>query len=91
MLHSSKIWYDSFFSFEIIELLLSLNLCRVYVNTSNKQSGFKVYIRLLQYVKPHWKIFILSILGYMLYSGSQPLLAEVTGWLTNAAYTKDTQ
>ena len=27
----------------------------------------------------------------MLYSGSQPLLAEVTGWLTNAAYTKDAQ
>ena len=57
----------------------------------NQQSGLKVYIRLLQYVKPHWKLFVLSVFGYLLYSGSQPLLAQVTGWLTDAVYTKNTE
>jgi ATP-binding cassette, subfamily B, bacterial MsbA len=59
------------------------------VNTEKKASGFVVYIRLLQYVKPHWKIFVLSVFGYLLYSGSQPLLAKVTGWLSNAVYNKE--
>ena len=61
------------------------------VNSENKQSGLQVYIRLLQYVKPHWKIFVLSVLGYLLYSGSQPLLAKVVGWLTDAVYIQDPQ
>ncbi|MCW8929212.1 MAG: lipid A export permease/ATP-binding protein MsbA [Gammaproteobacteria bacterium] len=61
------------------------------MNTINQPSGIKVYIRLLHYVIPHWKIFVLSVLGYLLYSGSQPLLAKVTGWLTDAVYTKDTE
>ncbi|MCK5667421.1 MAG: lipid ABC transporter permease/ATP-binding protein, partial [Thiotrichaceae bacterium] len=61
------------------------------MNSENKQSGLQVYIRLLQYVKPHWKIFVLSVLGYLLYSGSQPLLAKVVGWLTDAVYIQDPQ
>jgi subfamily B ATP-binding cassette protein MsbA len=61
------------------------------VNSENKQSGLQVYIRLLQYVKPHWKIFVLSVFGYLLYSGSQPLLAHVMGQLTDAVYIQDPQ
>lgn len=61
------------------------------MNSENKQSGLQVYIRLLQYVKPHWKIFVLSVLGYLLYSGSQPLLAHVMGQLTDAVYIQDPQ
>ncbi|WP_198265511.1 lipid A export permease/ATP-binding protein MsbA [sulfur-oxidizing endosymbiont of Gigantopelta aegis] len=61
------------------------------MNSETQPSGLKVYLRLLQYVKPHWKIFVLSVLGYLLYSGSQPLLAKVTGWLTDAVYTKDAE
>ncbi len=61
------------------------------LNSKTQQSGLQVYIRLLQYVKPHWKIFILSVLGYLLYSGSQPLLASVMGQLTDAVYIKDPQ
>ncbi|MCU7937903.1 MAG: lipid A export permease/ATP-binding protein MsbA [gamma proteobacterium symbiont of Bathyaustriella thionipta] len=61
------------------------------LSSKNKQSGLQVYIRLLHYVKPHWKMFVLSVLGFLLYSGSQPLLAKVMGWLTDAVYVKDTQ
>ena len=49
----------------------------------------QVYLRLLGYVRPYWKIFLLSVLGYLLYSGTQPALAWMTGWLTDAIYNKD--
>lgn len=55
----------------------------------SKSSGLQVYLRLLTYVKPHWKFFALSILGYLMYSGTQPALAWITGWLTKAVYEPD--
>jgi len=59
------------------------------VNKENKQTGLKVYLRLLQYVRPHWKIFVLSVIGYLMYSSSQPLLATMAGWLADAVYTRE--
>lgn len=56
---------------------------------SGKKSGLQVYLRLLGYVKPYWKIFALSVLGYLLYSGTQPALAWMTGWLADVIYNKD--
>ncbi len=56
---------------------------------SNNKSGLQVYLRLLSYVKPYWKMFALSVLGYLLYSGTQPALAWMTGWLADAIYNKD--
>ncbi len=61
----------------------------ISVSEQEKPSGLKVYTRLLKYVKPHWKIFVLSILGYLMYSSSQPLLASIAGWLADAVYTKE--
>lgn len=59
------------------------------MSESNKKGGLQVYLRLLSYVKPHWKLFVLSIIGYLMYSGTQPALAWVTGWLTKAVYEPD--
>ena len=59
------------------------------MNINIRPSGFQVYKRLLGYVKPHWKIFVLSVLGYLLYSSSQPLLATMAGWLADAIYSRD--
>ena len=59
------------------------------MNDKVKESNFKVYMRLLLYVKPHWKIFVLSVFGYLLYSSSQPLLATIAGWLADAVYTRE--
>ena len=81
MLTLYEIWYDSY--------LVKIN--ENIVNSKNKQSGLQVYIRLLGYVKPYWKIFVLSIFGYLLYSSSQPLLASIMGNLTDAIYLKDPQ
>jgi len=52
-------------------------------------NSWTVYLRLLSYVKPYWLFFVFSILGFMLYSGTQPALAWVTGWLTESIYKPD--
>lgn len=59
------------------------------MDIKSKQSGLQVYIRLLQYVKPHWQIFVLSVLGFLMYSSSQPLLATMAGWLADAVYSRE--
>jgi len=61
------------------------------MTNKTKQSSLRIYLRLLSYVKPYWKIFIISVLGYLLYSSSQPLLATMAGWLADAVYSKDPQ
>jgi subfamily B ATP-binding cassette protein MsbA len=61
------------------------------VSETKNSSSIHVYLRLLSYVKPHWKIFILSIFGFLLYSSSQPLLASIAGWLGDAVYKKQPQ
>ncbi|ACO80588.1 Lipid A export ATP-binding/permease protein MsbA [Azotobacter vinelandii CA] len=42
-----------------------------------QQSSLKVYLRLLRYVLPYAKAFILSIVGFLLFASSQPMLAEM--------------
>ena len=42
-----------------------------------QQSSLKVYLRLLRYVLPYAKAFALSIVGFLLFASSQPLLAEM--------------
>ncbi len=40
-------------------------------------SSFKIYLRLLGYVQPFAKYFVTSILGYIAFSSSQPMLAGI--------------
>lgn len=49
-------------------------------------NGFRVYLRLLIYVKQYWLEFTLSVVGFLLYSSSQPALAWVTGWLSEVVF-----
>jgi len=39
--------------------------------------SFKIYLRLLTYLKPHWFIFALSIIGYVIFASSQTMLAAL--------------
>lgn len=43
--------------------------------TPEPQSGVKIYLRLLGYVKSQWPIFLVSVMGYMLYGAMEPALA----------------
>ncbi|MEM6580796.1 MAG: lipid A export permease/ATP-binding protein MsbA [Pseudomonadota bacterium] len=47
-------------------------------------SDWQVYRRLLAYIGPHWPIFCLSLLGYMLYAAGNVLLADLMQFLLNA-------
>ncbi|MDO6564782.1 lipid A export permease/ATP-binding protein MsbA [Amphritea sp. 1_MG-2023] len=43
-----------------------------------KDNSVQVYLRLLQYVKKYWSAFLLSVLGFAIYAGSQTASAK---WL----------
>ncbi|MGE6527594.1 lipid A export permease/ATP-binding protein MsbA [Pseudomonas sp. NPDC077382] len=42
-----------------------------------KQSSLKIYFRLLSHVLPYWRAFALSIVGFLLFASSQPMLAHM--------------
>ncbi len=44
---------------------------------TSEQSSLKVYLRLLKYVLPYWGAFAISIVGFVIFASSQPLLADM--------------
>ncbi|THF57658.1 lipid A export permease/ATP-binding protein MsbA [Pseudothauera rhizosphaerae] len=41
------------------------------------ESSFRVYLRLLSYVRPYVGLFVLSLVGYIVFASAQPMLASV--------------
>ncbi|MCP8900722.1 lipid A export permease/ATP-binding protein MsbA [Gilvimarinus xylanilyticus] len=52
-------------------------------NRSSDTASLKVYLRLLGYVKPYWVSFLISVLGFIVYSASQPAMAQYMEYLLN--------
>ena len=46
-------------------------------NKEGQPSGRKVYGRLMKYVLPHWRIFVVSFFGYLMYAATQPMVAMI--------------
>ncbi|MDD0977256.1 lipid A export permease/ATP-binding protein MsbA [Pseudomonas fontis] len=44
---------------------------------SSAPSSLKIYLRLLTYVKPYVGIFLLSIVGFIIFASTQPMLAGI--------------
>ena len=44
---------------------------------SNRQSDLRVYLRLLSYVRPYIGLFLLSILGFLIFASTQPMLGYI--------------
>ncbi|WAJ38173.1 lipid A export permease/ATP-binding protein MsbA [Pseudomonas sp. GOM7] len=44
---------------------------------SNQQSSLKVYLRLLRYVVPYWGLFTISLLGFLIFASTQPMLGYI--------------
>ncbi|MFI8978723.1 lipid A export permease/ATP-binding protein MsbA [Ectopseudomonas khazarica] len=44
---------------------------------STQQSSTKVYLRLLRYVVPYWGLFTISILGFLVFASTQPMLGYI--------------
>lgn len=49
-----------------------------------EMSGLQVYIRLVSYLKLYWGIFLLSILGLMLFSAMEIAFVDLFGYTINA-------
>ncbi len=45
--------------------------------SANAPSSFKIYLRLVAYLRPFMAPFLISILGYLIFASSQPMLAGV--------------
>jgi len=56
---------------------------------SSQDNGARVYWRLLSYLKPHWYLFAISILGFLVFAASQPALAQVMEYLIEAIESGD--
>lgn len=44
---------------------------------SNRQSDIRVYLRLLRYIRPYLGFFLLSILGFLIFASTQPMLGYI--------------
>ncbi|TPG86513.1 lipid A export permease/ATP-binding protein MsbA [Pseudomonas caspiana] len=40
-------------------------------------SSLKIYLRLLSYVRPYWGMFAISIVGFVIFASTQPMLAGI--------------
>lgn len=45
--------------------------------TASPSSSLKIYLRLLGYVRPYIGMFLISILGYVIFASTQPMLAGI--------------
>ncbi|PJE80972.1 Lipid A export ATP-binding/permease protein MsbA [invertebrate metagenome] len=47
------------------------------MSDQNQGKGLQIYLRLLQYVKPYWFFFVVSLIGYAMFALSQPAVAKL--------------
>ncbi len=47
------------------------------IHDRSQDSGWALYRRLLGYVRPHWRSFLLAVIGYAIYAASSTALAEM--------------
>lgn len=59
-------------------------------NSKQQVSSLKIYFRLLRYVRPYIGFFAISILGYMIFASSQPMLAHILQYFVDALNGKST-
>ena len=50
----------------------------------DKGEGMKIYLRLLTYVRPYWLPFLLGIIGFIIYAGTQTGFAALMEYLVDA-------
>jgi ATP-binding cassette, subfamily B, bacterial MsbA len=59
------------------------------LDRSESQSRLQVYMRLLGYVKPYSGVFLLSIVGFLIFAATEPMQAKLLGVFVQAVQTKD--
>ena len=56
---------------------------------SNQQSSTKVYLRLLSYVVPYWGLFAISIVGFIIFASTQPMLGYMLKYFVDGLNNPD--
>ena len=56
---------------------------------SSATSSVKIYFRLLSYVRPYVGIFLLSILGFVIFASTQPMLAGILKYFVDGLSNPD--
>ena len=56
---------------------------------STQQSSVKVYLRLLRYVVPYWGLFAVSLLGFLLFASTQPMLGYMLKFFVDGLNNPD--
>jgi subfamily B ATP-binding cassette protein MsbA len=56
---------------------------------SSATSSVKIYFRLLSYVRPYAGIFVLSILGFVIFASTQPMLAGILKYFVDGLTNPD--
>ena len=59
------------------------------IQYGTQQSGWTLYTQLLGYVRPHWRSFLLAIVGYAIYAASSTALAEMMKRLIDGIQNPD--
>ncbi len=57
--------------------------------TQPPASSLDAYLRLLRYIKPYWGYFALSIVGFLIFSATEPAQAKLLGMMIAAVQNKD--
>ena len=53
-------------------------------SSAEKAATLTIYLRLLQYVKPYWKLFALSIIGFLIFASTQPMFAALMKYMVDS-------
>ena len=59
------------------------------VKRTNSQSDLKVYFRLLKYVRPYWRLFAVSIVGFLMFSSAQPMMGYILKYFVDGLANPD--
>ena len=57
--------------------------------TASPSSSLKIYLRLLGYVRPYIGMFLISILGYVIFASTQPMLAGILKYFVDGLSNPD--
>ncbi|MCG6540950.1 lipid A export permease/ATP-binding protein MsbA [Pseudomonas sp. KSR10] len=64
-------------------------MSKIVETAAQPSSSLKIYLRLLGYVKPYVGHFALSILGYVIFASSQPMLAGILKYFVDGLSNPD--
>lgn len=58
-------------------------------NPSTSQSSVRIYLRLLSYVRPYIGLFLLSIVGFLIFASTQPMLGYILKYFVDGLSNPD--